>query len=163
MLRLAGRKHWYAAVIRHTGRTSGRSYATPVVADRVTDGFITPLPYGSDVDWLSNATAAGSATLTVAGRSYELSRPRVIDTATAASQLPSSRRRMFQAWGIDSFVKFDASSADASEDTHGTDRFRSLVDEAGDAQQQAVARSGAVRRRLEDAGLDDRLVGVVQD
>lgn len=44
-----------------------------------------------------------------------------------------------------------------------TDRFRSLVDEAGDAQQQAVARSGAVRRRLEDAGLDDRLVGVVQD
>lgn len=119
MLRLAGRKHWYAAVIRHAGRRSGRSYATPVVADRVTDGFIIPLPYGSDVDWLRNAMAAGTATITVAGRSYDVSRPRVIDAATAAPQLPSSRRRMLQAWGIDSFVKFDSSSADASEDTHG--------------------------------------------
>ena len=33
MLHLAGRRHWYAAVIRHTGRKSGKSYATPVVAD----------------------------------------------------------------------------------------------------------------------------------
>ena len=63
MLTLAGRKHWYAAVIRHTGRRSGKSYATPVVADRVADGFILPLPYGTGVDWLRNVLAAGSATI----------------------------------------------------------------------------------------------------
>jgi hypothetical protein len=39
MLRLAGRKYWYASVILHTGRHSGKNYATPVVADRVTDWF----------------------------------------------------------------------------------------------------------------------------
>lgn len=48
----AGRKHWYASVIRHIGRRSGKAYATPVVAERVPDGFVIPLPYGADVDWL---------------------------------------------------------------------------------------------------------------
>ena len=31
MLLVAGRKHWYAGVIEHTGRRSGKNYATPVV------------------------------------------------------------------------------------------------------------------------------------
>lgn len=70
MLHLAGRKHWYAAVIRHSGRRSAKSYATPVVADRVTDGFIVPLPYGTSVDWLCNMQAAGRASVTVNGKTY---------------------------------------------------------------------------------------------
>ncbi|HUH69305.1 MAG TPA: nitroreductase, partial [Mycobacterium sp.] len=57
MLRLAGRKHWYASAIRHAGRRSGKQYATPVVADRVADGFVIPLPYGTRVDWLQNVLA----------------------------------------------------------------------------------------------------------
>jgi hypothetical protein len=32
MMHLAGRKYWYAAVIRHVGRRSRQAYATPVVA-----------------------------------------------------------------------------------------------------------------------------------
>ena len=32
MLRFAGRRHWYAAVLRHTGRKSGRPRTAPVVA-----------------------------------------------------------------------------------------------------------------------------------
>ena len=64
MLRLAGRKHWYASVIEHTGRRSHKTYATPVVADRVDDGFIVPLPYGTGVDWLRNVLAANRATVT---------------------------------------------------------------------------------------------------
>lgn len=67
MLNLAGRKHWYASVIRHTGRRSAKIYATPVVADRVPDGFILPLPYGTDVDWLRNLLASGEAALTAVG------------------------------------------------------------------------------------------------
>ena len=35
MLRLAGRKYWYASVIEHTGRRSGKHYATPVATERV--------------------------------------------------------------------------------------------------------------------------------
>ena len=105
MLLLAGRKHWYAAVIRHTGRRSGKNYATPVVADRVADGFILPLPYGTGVDWLRNVLAAGQATITVSGQTYDVAEPEIIDAASAAPQLSPRRRRAFQRFGIDKFVK----------------------------------------------------------
>jgi deazaflavin-dependent oxidoreductase (nitroreductase family) len=105
MMHLAGRKHWYAGVIRHTGRKSGKSYATPVVADRVTDGFILPLPYGTGVDWLGNVLAAGAATVTVGGQTYDVTEPEIIDVATAGPQLSPRRRRAFQRFGIDNFLK----------------------------------------------------------
>lgn len=41
---VAGRRHWYAAALHHTGRRSGRHYTTPVVAQPVPDGFVIPLP-----------------------------------------------------------------------------------------------------------------------
>jgi deazaflavin-dependent oxidoreductase (nitroreductase family) len=95
MMQLAGRKHWYAAVIRHTGRSSGKKYATPVVADRVDDGFILPLPYGTGVDWLRNVVAAGGATVTVDGGTFDVVEPEVIDAATAAPQLSPRRQHAF--------------------------------------------------------------------
>ena len=47
MLRLAGRKHWYAAAITNTGRRSGKTYTTPVVAERVEDGFVVRVADGT--------------------------------------------------------------------------------------------------------------------
>ncbi len=105
MLHLAGHKHWYAGVVRHTGRRSGKSYATPVVVDRVTDGFILPLPYGTGVDWLRNVLAAGKATVTVGGQTYDVIEPEVIDAATALPQLPERQRRTFARLRIDKFAK----------------------------------------------------------
>jgi deazaflavin-dependent oxidoreductase (nitroreductase family) len=105
MIHLAGRKHWYAAVIRHSGRRSGRSYVTPVVADRVTDGFIIPLPYGTGVDWLRNVLAAGRAAVTVGGQTYDVVEPKIIDAVTACPQLSARRRRAFQRFHIDNYLK----------------------------------------------------------
>lgn len=106
MLLLAGRRHWYAAVLRHTGRNSGRSYATPVVAERVADGcFIVPLPYGTRVDWLLNVLASGHATITAAGQTYAVTDPEVIDAATAGPQLSPRRRRAFERFGVANFVR----------------------------------------------------------
>lgn len=105
MMQLAGRKYWYASVIRQTGRRSGKNYATPVVADRVTDGFILPLPYGTRVDWLRNVLAADRATVKASGHAYDVVEPEIIDAASAASQLSPRRRRAFQRFGIDKFVK----------------------------------------------------------
>ena len=82
MMRLAGRKYWYASVIRHTGRSTGKEYATPVVADRVEDGFVVPLPYGTGVDWLQNVLAA-------AGRPF---RP-VVKRLTSPNRKSSMRQR----------------------------------------------------------------------
>jgi deazaflavin-dependent oxidoreductase (nitroreductase family) len=88
MMRMAGRKHWYAGVIRHTGRRTGKRYATPVVADREADGFIVPLPYGTGVDWLRNVQAADRATIQVSGQTYDVVHPTIIDAETAAPSCP---------------------------------------------------------------------------
>ncbi|KKC05588.1 nitroreductase [Mycobacterium nebraskense] len=111
MLRLAGRKHWYASVIHHAGRRSGKQYATPVVADRTDGGFVIPLPYGTGVDWLQNVLAAGHATISSQGDSYDVAQPEVIDAAAAMPMLSADRRRTFSRLGIDHYLRVvDASS-----------------------------------------------------
>jgi len=105
MMYLAGRRYWYAAVMRHTGRRSGRHYATPVVADHVVNGFLIPLPYGTDVDWLRNVQDSGRAAISVGGHTYDVVEPEIIDAATAGSQLSPVRRRLFEAFGIERFLK----------------------------------------------------------
>lgn len=102
MLHVAGRKHWYASAIRHTGRRSGKSYVTPVVAERVADGFTLPLPYGTGVDWLRNVQTAGRATITSKGQTYDVVDPEVVDAASA--KLSPRLRREFRRLGIGEFV-----------------------------------------------------------
>ena len=101
----AGRKNGYAAVIRHTGRKSGKQYSTPVGAERVQDGFIIPLGYGPRVDWLQNVLAAGRATLSANGETHEVTEPEVIDAATALPRLSPKRRRSFERIGIAQYLK----------------------------------------------------------
>ncbi|KAA1249280.1 nitroreductase family deazaflavin-dependent oxidoreductase [Mycobacterium simiae] len=105
MMRMAGRKHWYAAVIEHVGRHSGKKYATPVVAEQASDGFIIPLPYGTHTDWLRNVLAAGQATIRVHGETYEAVAPQIIDAATAAPRLNPRRRRAFDRFKVKSYLE----------------------------------------------------------
>jgi deazaflavin-dependent oxidoreductase (nitroreductase family) len=104
MMRLAGRKHWYAAAIRHTGRRSGKQYVTPVVSDRVQDGFIIPLPYGTRVDWLQNVLAEGRAAISAEGQSYDVVQPEVVDAAAALPMLSAQRRRRLQRAGVEHYL-----------------------------------------------------------
>src|SRR5215216_1084130 len=100
MMNLAGRRHWYAAVIRHRGRRSGREYATPVVAVPVAgDVFIIPLPYGEEADWLKNLLAAGRATIEAKGEIYETVEPEVIGAAEASPLLDERHRRTWRRFG----------------------------------------------------------------
>lgn len=75
MLRLAGRRWWYASVVEHTGRTSGKRYSTPVVADRVGERLIIPLPYGTQIDWVRNVLTSGAADIVSKGRTYHVVSP----------------------------------------------------------------------------------------
>lgn len=104
ILRLAGRRHFYASAIRHTGRRTGKPYVTPVVATRVTDGFVIPLPYGSHTDWLRNLEVAPTASLRFHGETLTVTSPVVIDAATATAKLPPDQRRTFRRLGIRQFV-----------------------------------------------------------
>lgn len=65
-------------VLTHVGRVSGRIYRTPLDAHPVDGGFVFILVYGSRSDWVQNALAAGSATLTVDRKSIDLTSPRLI-------------------------------------------------------------------------------------
>jgi deazaflavin-dependent oxidoreductase (nitroreductase family) len=88
MLRLAGRRHWYAARVEHVGRRSGRSYATPVVAVPLEGGFAIPLPYGTEVDWLHNVQAAGEATVVLDGVRHRVGDPQVVPSEAILPALP---------------------------------------------------------------------------
>jgi deazaflavin-dependent oxidoreductase (nitroreductase family) len=101
----AGRKNSSAAVIRHTGRKSGKQFSTPIGADPVQDGFIIPLGYGIRVDWLQNVLAAGRATVVAEGEVHPVTAPEVIDAATALPMLSPKRRRSFERIGIAQYLK----------------------------------------------------------
>ena len=81
------------------------------MAERVEDGFVSPLPYGTRVDWLQNVRAAGRATISVQGYRYEVVEPDVVDAAAALRTLTPRRRRTFQRTGITHYLKVKLSPA----------------------------------------------------
>lgn len=105
MLRLAGRRHWYASVIEHTGRRSGKAYRTPIVADRVGEHVIIPLPYGTQVDWVRNVLTAGQANVVSGGQSFHVVSPELISSTQALPELPHDRRRTFERVSIGHFLR----------------------------------------------------------
>ncbi|MGB3632553.1 MAG: hypothetical protein WA982_00780 [Rubrobacteraceae bacterium] len=105
MMKLAGRKGWYAAIIRHEGRSSGKEYETPVVAEPTPDGFVIPLPYGEGVDWLRNVLAAGECEIENKGVNYPATEPEVVDREEAAPFVQPRTRRQLDLYGVEKYLK----------------------------------------------------------
>ncbi len=99
-LRSAGTPGATAAVIRHRGRTSGRAYQTPVQAVATAEGFVVPLPYGTQADWLKNVLAGGSATIVSEGSEHEVNRPEVVPTDTVAGYFADGDQRTLRLFGV---------------------------------------------------------------
>jgi deazaflavin-dependent oxidoreductase (nitroreductase family) len=66
------------AILVHRGRTSGRSYRTPVNVFRRGDEYFFFLTYGSDVQWVKNVLAAGGCSIETRGRVVELVEPELV-------------------------------------------------------------------------------------
>src|SRR5687767_12893978 len=66
------------AILTHVGRTSGRTYRTPINVFRRGDHYVFALTYGSDVQWLKNIFAAGSVDMRARGRNIRLVEPELI-------------------------------------------------------------------------------------
>jgi deazaflavin-dependent oxidoreductase (nitroreductase family) len=97
--RFSGRKGFYAATIHHVGRRSGIPYATPVIAEPVEGGFLVPLPYGTEVDWLRNVLASGRAILDADGRTVIAEHPAVTSFEEAADRFPRTMARSLRLVG----------------------------------------------------------------
>jgi deazaflavin-dependent oxidoreductase (nitroreductase family) len=100
VMRTAGSPGSQTSVIRHTGRSSGRTYETPVDVITTADGFLIALPYGTRADWVRNVLAAGSATIVSEGRSVEVGEPIIAATTDVAGQLPAKTLRTLSLFGV---------------------------------------------------------------
>lgn len=100
----AGRPGAHASIITHVGRSSGRSYQTPVVAVPADDGYAVALPYGPSADWVRNVLAAGAASLDHEGRTIPVDRPRITSGAEANPWFPRKEQRMHRVYGVDDFL-----------------------------------------------------------
>ena len=99
------RRHWYAAVLKHKGRRSGKEYTTPGTAVPADDSFAIPLSYGEEIDWPKNVRVAGRCTIETRSGTYLIGDPEVIDRAEALAIVPRHVRLMFRLFGIEHYVK----------------------------------------------------------
>ena len=104
-MRSAGSPGAYASVIRYRGRTSGRSYETPVGVVTADDGFAIALVYGSRANWCQNVLATGSATIVHEGRTYEVDRPEIVPMRTVAARFTAGDQRGFRWLAVDQALR----------------------------------------------------------
>jgi deazaflavin-dependent oxidoreductase (nitroreductase family) len=100
VLKTAGTKGAPTAVVRHTGRRSGRPYETPVVAASTPDGFVIALPYGANTDWLKNVLASGSATVVTDGSTYVVDHPEVIPITDVETYFGVNEQRQHRQFAV---------------------------------------------------------------
>ena len=112
-LRTAGRPGTSASVVHHVGRTSGRSYRTPVAVAPTEDGLVIALPYGRQADWVRNVVAAGGATIEHEGRSVRVDRPEFVPMAEANPRFPKGSQRTHRRFGVKDFLALRASAVTA--------------------------------------------------
>ncbi|MEV4156675.1 nitroreductase family deazaflavin-dependent oxidoreductase [Nocardia salmonicida] len=94
-------------VLTHTGRTSGKTYRTPLDAHPVDGGYLFVLVYGSASDWVRNVLAAGTAQLRKDGREITLTAPRVVGRDEAFQALPPEIPRPPKLLRISEFLRMD--------------------------------------------------------
>jgi deazaflavin-dependent oxidoreductase (nitroreductase family) len=104
-MRSAGTPGSHASVLRHTGRTSGKQYQTPVTARRTADGFVIALTYGPNTDWLKNVLARGSATMVHNGSSYPCDEPAVVPISAADHAFSAPERWILRAMGVEECLR----------------------------------------------------------
>jgi deazaflavin-dependent oxidoreductase (nitroreductase family) len=109
------------AIAHHVGRKSGRRYQTPVLAFSTDEGFVTPLPYGTDTDWCLNWIEAGEGLVEAAGRRTAVANPRIVSADEALPLLPAFLRPGVRLLGLPGFLVVER-RAGARKQTHGRRR-----------------------------------------
>ncbi|MBV9379981.1 MAG: nitroreductase family deazaflavin-dependent oxidoreductase [Streptosporangiaceae bacterium] len=106
VLRIAGRRHMpIIGIVHHRGRKTGRPYATPLgVRPAPGGGFVIPLTFSDASQWYQNILAAGGCVITYQGADHTVTRPMVVDRATAGPGYPRYERLALRLIGINEFL-----------------------------------------------------------
>jgi deazaflavin-dependent oxidoreductase (nitroreductase family) len=87
----------------YRGRTTGRTYRTPMNVFRDGEGYVFALTYGAEVQWVKNILAAGTCTLRTRGRDVPLVDP-VLFQDPARRRVPLPVRLGLRLMGADEFL-----------------------------------------------------------
>ena len=79
-------------VLIHMGRSSGKTYRTPLDAHPLPDGYLFIPMYGPRTDWLKNVLVAGTARLLIGGQEIEVESPRMVRKREVWSLLPTTTK-----------------------------------------------------------------------
>ncbi len=101
----------FYCVLDHRGRSSGRSFRTPLAAVRLADGFLLPLAFGEGANWVQNLTHAGFAELEWRGQRFKVSKPRLLAWEEAALSLNPVQRIFAPVFGARTFLRVEAGTA----------------------------------------------------
>jgi deazaflavin-dependent oxidoreductase (nitroreductase family) len=101
----AGRRHSPYSVVYHVGRTSGRTYATPVSAVSADDVFAIPLPYGTETDWCRNVLASGSCLIEHEGAVYRAVNPAIVGPERGVPIFPVWIRAVLRRVEVDHYLR----------------------------------------------------------
>ncbi len=104
-MRSAGMPGTYASVIRHQGRTTGRTYETPVWAVPTEDGFVIAIVYGAGTDWLKNVLASGTAAIVHQGETYPVDQPELVPMERARAYLPATLQRTHRLVRVERYLR----------------------------------------------------------
>jgi deazaflavin-dependent oxidoreductase (nitroreductase family) len=96
------------AILTHRGRTSGRTYRTPINVFRRGDAYIFLLTYGSDVQWVKNVLASGSCSIETRGRVVKLVEPELITDPELRLAPPLPRFIERHVAGVTQYVRMRA-------------------------------------------------------
>jgi deazaflavin-dependent oxidoreductase (nitroreductase family) len=79
-------------VLIHTGRSSGKTYRTPLDAHPLPGGYLFIPLYGPRTDWVRNVMAAQGARLSVDGQEIELRSPRLVKKKDIWPLVPTTNK-----------------------------------------------------------------------
>jgi deazaflavin-dependent oxidoreductase (nitroreductase family) len=91
-------------ILVYRGRTSGRTYRTPMNVFRRGDTYVLALTYGPDVQWVKNVLAAGGCELVTRGRTLHLGSPRLFSDPSR-SRMPALVRMLLGPMRVTEFME----------------------------------------------------------
>jgi deazaflavin-dependent oxidoreductase (nitroreductase family) len=94
-------------ILTYKGRSTGRTYHTPVNVFRHGDRYVFALTYGSDAQWVKNVRAAGECSIRVRARDVKLAEPELI-VDPARRLAPRPLRFVGRLGGVTEFLRMRA-------------------------------------------------------